>query len=172
VADEDDFFGDADGETEKTPDSNPVRDLRKHANKLEKDLKAAQAELEPLRQFKAEADQKAKAETVGTIFTKLGLNPAQAKLYELAMPEAEPSEETVGKWAVEYGLATSDESVPDTTGFTPTTTPEGAPPGSKRLTGKEMLEEALRGDPLAAQAAFLKGRVDTSDSRRGLGPER
>jgi hypothetical protein len=172
VAEEEfDIFGDEKEEAEK-PDSNPVRDLRKHANKLEKDLKAAQAELEPLRAFKTEYDAKVKADTVGSIFTNIGLNPAQAKLYELAMPDAEPSEETVRKWAVEYGLATQEESEPETTGFTPTTTPEGAPPGSKRLTGKEMLEEALRGDPLAAQAAFLKGRVDMSDSRRGLGPER
>jgi hypothetical protein len=173
VADEDFIFGEEDGETEKTPDSNPVRDLRKHANKLEKDLKASQAELEELRTFKAAADAKVKAETVGSIFTELGLNPAQVKLYELAMPDAEPSKEAVGKWAIEYGLASADEeTVPETTGFTPTTTPEGTPPGSKRMTGREMLEAAINGDTAAAQAAFLKGRVDTSDSRRGLGPER
>ena len=167
-----DIFGDDDVETEKTPDSNPVRDLRKHANKLEKDLKAAQAKLEPLEAFKAEYDAKVKAETVGNIFTKLGLNPAQAKLYELAMPESEPSEETVGKWAVEYGLAASDESVvPDTSGFTPTTTPEGVPPGTKRLSRDEWLNLSVS-DPAAAQRVFQQGRVDLSDVRNGLGPEK
>jgi hypothetical protein len=87
------------------------------------------------------------------------------------MPEAEPSEETVGKWAVEYGLATSDESVPDTTGFTPTTTPEGTPPGSKRLTRDEWLNLSVQ-DPAAGQLALQKGRVDLSDVRVGLGLEK
>jgi hypothetical protein len=174
VADEDDFSFDGDvGETEPKQDNNPVRELRKHANKLEKDLKASQAELEELRTFKAAIDQKTKAEQVGSIFTELGLNPAQAKLYELAMPDQEPSKEAVGKWAIEYGLASADEEpVPEATGFTPTTTPEGTPPGSKRLTGKEMLDAVFAGDVAGAQAAFLKGRVDTSDARKGLGPER
>lgn len=176
MAEQDDFiFGDDDGETEPAPapESNPVRELRKHTNKLEKELKASREELEALRSFKAEVDQKTKAATVGSIFEKLGLNPAQTKLYELAMPEAEPSEESVSKWAVEYGLATTDETpVPETSGFTPTTTPEGTPPGAKRMSSKEMLEAALNGDVAAAQAAFLKGRVDMSDTRSGLGPER
>jgi len=176
VTDAEDFiFGNDEEETEPQTrqESNPVKELRTHANKLEKTLKQREAELEELRKFKAEIDQKNKAEQVGTIFSELGLNPAQAKLYELAMPDVEPSKEAVSKWAVEYGLATAEEeSIPDTTGFTPTTTPEGTPPGSKRMTGKEMLEMALNGDTAAAQAAFLKGRVDMSDSRRGLGPDR
>lgn len=175
MEEQDDFpFGEPEEETTPTQsDANPMKQLRTHANKLEKQLKTSQTELEELRAFKAGIDQKSKAEQVGSIFTELGLNPAQVKLYELAMPDAEPSKETVGKWAVEYGLAQATEgAVPDeSTGFTPTTTPEGIAPGAKRLSRDEWIELSVK-DSAAGQRAFQQGRVDLSDVRQGLGPDK
>lgn len=166
------------GEEEETPpdasqDSGPMKQLRRHANKLEKDLKAAQADNEELRAFRDDFNNKQKTEKVKAVFEKLELNPTFSRFWQLENPEAEPEEATVAKWAVDNGFAqaTEEPTTDVATGFTPTTTPEGTPPGAKRLTRAEWLELSAR-DPAAGQVAFQKGRVDLSDVRQGLGPEK
>lgn len=171
MSDPEDLFGEEEETPQETDGKNPFKQLRTHANKLEKQVKSQETELEELRTFKAGIDQKTRADSVGSIFTELGLNPAQAKLYELAMPEVEPSKETVGKWAVEYGLAQATDETAPTTGFTPTTTPEGIAPGQKRLTLDEWLNLNVE-NPEAGAKALAEGRVDRSQLRVGLGPDK
>ena len=170
---DDDLFDFAD-EEETTPeasqDSGPMKQLRRHANKLEKDLKSRDTELEELRTFKDEFNNSKRAEKAASVFTELGLNPAHVKFWQLENPDAEVDAVEVGKWAVENGFAQATVEASDQgSGFTPTTTPDATPPGAKRLTRAEWL--ALAGsDSAAAQLAFQKGRVDLSEVRQGLGP--
>lgn len=170
MVDEDFLFGEEEETPEVEPESN-FKQLRTHANKLEKTLKARDSELEELRAFKTEADQTKRTAEVSKVFSDLGLTtPAATKLWNLEHPDSAPEQAAVQAWAVENGFAVSDEPPVQDTGFTPTQTPEGTPPGSKRMSRQEWTALAAE-DPAAAQTAFQKGRVDLSDLRRGLGPE-
>ena len=168
---EDYLFGDEEETPETEPESN-FKQLRSHANKLEKTLKQREAELEELKAFKMERVQAERTAQVSKVFTDLGLTtPAATKLWNLENPEAEPQPAVVQAWAVENGFAVMDEPPVQDTGFTPTTTPEGTPPGSKRLSRQEW-QQLANDDPMAAQKAFQQGRVDLSDVRVGLGLDR
>lgn len=170
MVDEDYLFGEEE-ETPEEPESN-FKQLRTHANKLEKSLKARETELEELRAFKTEVDQTKRTAEVAKVFTDLGLTtPAATKLWNLEHPEDTPSPATVQSWAVENGFAVSEDAPIQDTGFTPTQTPEGIPPGAKRLSRQEW-QQLANDDPMAAQLAFQKGRVDLSDVRTGLGQDR
>lgn len=167
----DDFlFGDEESETdaqEPEKESN-FKQLRSHANKLEKTLKQRDTELEELRAFKVEADKAQRTASVQKVFSDLNLPPAATKFWSLENPDSEPDATTVGRWAVENGFA-QGEPVQDT-GFTPTSTPEGIAPGAKRYSRQEWLEMTAS-DPAEAQRVFKEGRVDLSGIRQGLGPE-
>lgn len=168
---EEDLFGMEEEEAPVVEDSNPMKQLRRHANKLEKDLKARDTELEDLRKFRDEFNNKARTEKVSAVFTELGLNPVHSRFWQLENPEAEPDAAGISKWAVENGFAQATEETPVAEGFTPTTSPDATPLGSKRLSRQEWQELAAT-DPAAAQTAFQKGRVDLSDVRVGLGPQK
>lgn len=165
-------FGEEETTPEASQDSGPMKQLRRHANKLEKDLKTAQAENEELRTFRDEFNNAKRTEKAAAVFTELGLNPAHVKFWQLENPEAEIDAVEVGKWAVENGFAQATTEAPDQgSGFTPTTTPDATPPGAKRLTNAEW-QQLAASDPAAAQLAFQKGRVDLSEVRTGLGPQK
>jgi hypothetical protein len=100
------------------------------------------------------------------------MNTEHVKFWQLENPEAEPDAQQIGKWAVENGFAQSTEEAPAPTGgFTPTTTPEGVPPGGKRYTRDEWLNLSIT-DPALAQRVHQQGRVDLSDVRQGLGSDK
>jgi hypothetical protein len=170
VVDDDLFDFNDEDEAPQEQDSNPVKQLRTHANKLEKQLKAQEKELEDLRSFHTEQTAKQRDSQVTTVFNDLGLNPAHVKFWKLENPDTEPEANAVGKWAVENGFAQAEESAPDTGSFTPTTV-EGTAVGNKRLSVTEWYE-LTASDPAAAQLAFQKGRVDFTGIRQGLGQEK
>jgi hypothetical protein len=173
MQDEDDLFGDIEEEAPQVQENKSFKDLRRHANKLEKDLSSSQAELEELRQFRDDFNNRQRQEQVGKVFTELGLNTAHVKFWQLENPEAEPDQAAISKWAVENGFAqeTGEAPAPTTGGFTPTTTPEGVPPGGKRYTRDEWLNISVE-DPGLGQRLLQQGRVNLSDVRSGLGPEK
>src|SRR5882672_9604527 len=171
MQDEDVFDFGAEEEAPQEQDSNPVKQLRTHADKLEKQLKKANAENEELRQFKDEFNNKQRAEKVSAVFTELGLNPTHARFWQLENPETEPDATTVGKWAVDNGFAQATEETPTTGGFTPTTTPEGIAPSGKRFTLDEWLNISAS-NPDEGARILAQGSVDRTDLRVGLGPER
>ncbi len=161
-------------EEEEAPqeqDSNPVKQLRTHADKLEKQLKARDKELEELRTFRDEFNNKQRTEKVSSVFTELGLNPTHAKFWQLENPEAEPDATTVGKWAVDNGFAQATEDAVETPSFTPTTIPETTAPGGKRFTLDEWLNISVT-NPAEGERILKQGRVDRTDLRQGIGPER
>jgi len=157
--DENDLFDDVEEETETQQDSGPMKQLRGHANKLEKTLKAKDTELEELRTFKAEYEKTQRTSSVQKVFTDLNLNAAAAKFWNLENPDSEPSAETVGKWAVENGFAqVTDEPADQGIGFTPTTTSEGFAPGTKTYEGDEA-RKLLKDDPAKAMKLLETGRL-------------
>jgi hypothetical protein len=154
------FLDDQD-ETRPQDENKSFVELRKHANKLEKENKAAAAELEALRSFKAEYDGKLRQETVNATFTELGLNPTHAKFWALENPETEPAKESVAKWAVDNGFAQEESfsSKPTAeTGFTPTVLPEGSSIDAKVYTQDEIME-LYRTDPDKVKALYNRGRL-------------
>ena len=161
----------AEDEAPQEQDSNPVKQLRTHADKLEKQLKARDKELEELRSFRDEFNNKQRTEKVSSVFTELGLNPTHAKFWQLENPETEPDATTVGKWAVDNGFAQATEEAVETGGFTPTTTPEGVAPSGKRYTLDEWLNISVT-NPAEGERILKQGRVDRTDLRQGIGPER
>ncbi len=172
MQDEDPFDFGVEEEPAQEQDSNPVKQLRTHADKLEKQLKARDKELEELRTFRDEFNNKQRTEKVSSVFTELGLNPTHAKFWQLENPEAEPDATTVGKWAVDNGFAQATEGdVEPTQGFTPTTTQEGIAPGGKRYTLDEWLNISVT-NPAEGERILKQGRVDRTDLRQGIGPER
>jgi hypothetical protein len=172
MQDEDDLFGDVEEEAPQVQENKSFKDLRRHANKLEKDLSSSQAELEELRQFRDDFNNQKKTDELRAVFSELDLNTAHMKFWQLENPDAAPTSEAVGKWAVENGFAQETEEAPAPTGgFTPTTTPEGVPPGGKRYTRDEWLNLSIT-DPAAAQRVHQQGRVDLSDVRQGLGSDK
>jgi len=170
---DEDLFDFVEEEPEPQADSNPVKQLRTHADKLEKQLKARDKELEELRSFRDEFNNKQRTEKVGSVFEELGLNPVHAKFWQLENPEAEPDATTVGKWAIENGFAqaTEESEVKETTGFTPTLTPEGSAPRGKRYTLDEWLNLSVS-DPDEGARVLAQGRVDRTDLRTGLGADK
>lgn len=161
MQDENDELG-FDDDEEETPvaasDSGPMKQLRRHANKLEKDLKARETELEELRSFKAEYETGQRRTKAAEVFSSLELPHSAVKFFFLENPEAEPTTELVSKWAVDNGFAQASGETTDVAGFTPTTTSEGIAPGVKVWEGDEA-RKLLRDDPARAAKLFETGRL-------------
>ena len=160
-----DFLGeDTPSETTPTDENSAFKQLRRHANKLEKEQKATLAELEELRAFKTEVSTQKRQADVNEAFTALGLNPTFSKFWALENPEAEPQKEGIAKWAVDNGFAQADQFADKPTaeaGFTPTVAPEGSAPGLSVLTDKEATDLAFS-DPERFVQLRAQGRIQLS----------
>jgi hypothetical protein len=173
MSDEDYAFAE-DQQDDDTPET-PQED-RKESNRsgyLERQNKKLAKELESLRTFKDQYDQEQAERKTADVFTELNIDPKRASWFRADNPEAEVSKEMVAQWAIGAGFLAQDDVEPVTRsgGFTPTTTPESAVLGSKRFTRAEWLQLSVD-DPAEAQKVFKAGKVDLSDVRTGLGPER
>ena len=139
----------------------PFQQLRKHARALEKELKTREKELEELKSFKAEVENRQKRELLERSFEQVGLNVKHAELFAAVRPDAEPTVEAVRAFAVEYGFISApadDEEESESDGFSPTP-PSGVPAHKKRLTSEEF-DSLYKSNPLEAMKAAEEGRVD------------
>jgi hypothetical protein len=140
-------------------------DLRKYANRIERDLKKATAEVEELRTFKDGIVEVQTQTAINSVFTEVGLNPKHADLFKAVNKELSPetvTKDAVAAFAAEYELVTnSGEAVeaPEEkpAGFTPVTT--GTGPGSQKLDAEGILEKLRKGDLEGLNADFKAGRV-------------
>jgi len=145
-----------DDEATEEPRKDPFKELRAHAKRLEKELKAREAELEELKRFKAEQEARAFREQVARTFEQLGLPGNYAELY----PEGrEATQEAVSEFARKYGWLKEEPTAPvQSGGFQPVSL-GGVSPVNARLT-YEQYEELLRTDPAEAIRAVAENRVD------------
>ena len=151
-------------EEEETPgDSAPMKQLRAHGRKLQKDLKAQEAELTELRTFKTTTELASRELQAGKLFTELGLSDKQARLFLKTNPDTEVTKDSIKEFAVEYGLgiqeseedATLDAQTSDT--FVPVTT--GGNPVRSTL-NREQFEALKKTDMAAAVKAVQENRVE------------
>jgi hypothetical protein len=131
----DEFLLDPDEESEEqqptAEESKPFTELRKHARKLEKALKERETELDELRRFRQEREQREREQAIATTFEQVGLNPKHARLFAALNPNVEPTTEVVAQFAQEHDLVTGDAKVPEpqpAAAFAPTLPSGGAAP--------------------------------------------
>ena len=131
-----------------------------------KELAALKKEAEELRVFKAQREQLDREDTIGSVFTEVGLNPKHAKLYAALNPEGEANAESVAQFAAEYGLVTAEgepvsaPAAPEPQkGFVPTAIPQGQSLGSKMYSHEEFMD-LLQKDPDKAMQIHQAGRVE------------
>lgn len=159
----DEFYDDDADDNTDASDSNPMKQLRAHARKLEKDLKAGTTELEELRQYKVTSELAIREVQAGKVFTELGLSDKQAKLFLKTNPDTEVTKDSIKAFAVEYGLGiqeseedaaldaqTSDSFVPVTSGGNPV----------RNVLNREQFEALKRTDMGAAVKAVQENRVE------------
>lgn len=152
---------DNEGEESRSRDSAPIKQLRDHAKKLERELKTRDKEVEELRAFKADAERRAKQELLRQAISAVGLNEKHAELFTAARPDQEPTPEAVKAFAVEYGFIAnpgSDDEGEESGSFGPTP-PSGVPAHKKRYTSEEF-DELYKSNPVEAIQAAEEGRVD------------
>lgn len=156
-----DPFDDVD-EGEQRPNSAPFKQLRDHAKKLEKELKAKDSELETLREFKSQAEARARRELLERSASKVGITEKQAELFMAVRPDEEPTPEAVKTFAIEYGFVeagpAADEGEGSDGSFAPTP-PSGVPASKKRYTSDEW-DVLYKSNPVEAMQAANEGRVD------------
>lgn len=169
-ADDDDDTDEGAGTTSGSKDDNKsIKDLRSAVRRAEKAEKAALAELEPLRAFKAERDATERAAAITSAFEEAKLNPTHSKLYAALNPEAEVTADSVRQFATEYGLIdtagadadVASGAVVQSKGWTPVTIDDGTR-GATTVSRAEWLKLAAT-DQKRAEQLFLAGRVDLSD---------
>ena len=167
----------SDDQEEAQTQSKPFTELRGHARKLEKQLRAYEKELGDLRAFREEHVKAERATVIESTFKEVGLNPKHAKLFSALNPDADPAaitKEAIATFASEYSLApegeTELEAPPAPTGFVPMSSSMASAPS-----GTVSREEWIRmsaADPVKAEALLNAGRVDFAGLRDGLGPDR
>lgn len=156
------------GVTAATPadDNKSFRQLRATANRFEKDLKAANKELERLQAFEAEVLGERKEKAISSVFTEVGLNPKHAELYKRVNTDLSAeaiTADAVRAFAAEFDLATTTGEVPEApvaepVGFEPVTTGTGSPGGM--LTADDIAEKLRNGDLDGVARAIQNGRVN------------
>lgn len=157
------FYDDDTEDEEVVGDTNPMKQLRAHARKLERDLKAGSTELEELRKYRTDSELRIREQEAGKVFAELGLSEKQAKLFLKTNPDTEVTKDSIKEFAVEYGLGiqqseeddavdsqTSDTFVPVTSGGTPV----------RNVLNREQFESLKRTDMAAAVKAVQEGRVE------------
>jgi hypothetical protein len=149
-----------DGETGAA--SKNFTDLRKWANKRDREAKTFEKELEGLRDFKLSVESKQRIEAVKSAFDEVGLNPKHAALFAKLNGENEVTVDTVKAFAAEYELPTvQGEQVvtpdPKASGFTPVVT--GATPDPSMLSLEDAQKLIREGKYDEAQKLYESGRI-------------
>lgn len=157
LADEDENEAEVESEANQS-----FAELRKAFKRSERQRKAIEAELEPLREFKAHVEQEQRKGQIETVFQQVGLSPKHAVLFERVNPEAEVTPEAVQAFASEYELVTQagdPVSAPEQPqGFTPITT--GTPPAVGTLTNDDVKSLLAQGRTDEVRRAYEQGRVE------------
>ena len=155
-------------------ESKPFTELRGHARKLEKQLRAYEKELADLRTYREDHVKVERATVIESTFKEVGLNPKHAKLFSALNPDADPAaitRETIASFASEYSLAPEEGSVVEAplqaTGFVPTSTSMASAPSG--VVSREEWMRLSATDPVKAEALWSAGRVDLAGLRDGLG---
>ena len=146
-------FGlDEDDEPQETPpeESQPFKELRKHARSLEKELKE-------LRGFKEAYDREKAEQATASVFSELELDPSRARWFKADNPDAEITKDTVKKWAVSAGFLQAEDAESEK-GFVPTVLP-GASLDAHEYTSEEFTELYLK-DPDRARTLYERGRIN------------
>jgi hypothetical protein len=153
-------------------DSKNFADLRKYARKMEREAKAAQAQVEELTSFRTEVLAERRTADLDRVFSEVGLSPKHAALFAKVNPDAEVTADAVKSFAAEYELtaATGDPiDAPElqAEGLSPIVrgNGSGAPAQGGKMSSREWI--ALQATDFAkAQALWEKGLVDMSDAQR------
>jgi len=129
--------------------------------RIDREKARMQKELEELRAFKAEAEQRQRVDAVAQVFRNIGLKPKHAKFYPT---DGDATEEAIRIWAISEELLedVGEEAEPMTStgqsGFTPTVITEATTPAGKRYT-REEFEEIMRENPERGRALAEAGKV-------------
>lgn len=150
---------DDDLETGSGQETNPFKELRAHAKKLEKDLKARDAELEELRSFRQQYQAEQREKAAAAEFEKLGLTAKQAKLYAKLNPDEDITEQAVVSFARDYGFIAEETPDPKNEADFKPVAIAGASP-VKGTVSYEEYQAMLKTNPQAALQAVADGRVD------------
>jgi hypothetical protein len=160
--DDDALWSDDDDDKDDDDGKGKQNNLQAQLRKLRKELKARDEELEPLRQFKSEYEQKSRIETLGETFKELKLPPKLARAYlaENASDE-EVTPAKVIEWAKELGFELQPEEGQPSPAAEPAkgpafvagTSSQGATTGPKLTLAEWQQIEAKEG-PAAARAAW------------------
>jgi hypothetical protein len=165
--DDDALFDQEDEEPEV--ENSTIRQIREHARKLEKELKAARKELEDLRAYREQTERERTVASARTIFEQVGLNPKWAELYLKAQDGAEPTPESVRTWAQEYGLAVPEperetaEQPASEPAFVPTQPAAAAASTQAPMTWKEFAELHRQDPGRAVREAQQRGIADVGE---------
>lgn len=157
-----------DGEPDETGadgagDNPSFKALRQAFKRQEKQIKALEKEIEPLREYKTTTEAEKRGTAIEAAFKEVGLKPEHAELFSAVNPEAEVTAESVQAFAAKYGLATVDGSgvgepgPSDAAGFAPVTT--GTTPGSNTMTHEQAMELVRQGRADEVNRAREQGRL-------------
>lgn len=156
----DDLDLDSDVDNDGGDKPNPVKDLRAKLKRLDKEHKAAVAELEELRKFKTETETASQRATVAQQFSSLGLPDAYAELYP---GDAEATPEAIKGFALKYGWIQPEAEESDAEDQTaPTFSPvqiQGTSPVKGEMTEADLDKLVASGNLVAAAKAISEGRV-------------
>lgn len=144
------------------PKANPVRDLRKFADTVLKEKKAADSENAKLKEELA----KYRASEEASVFTSLGLDEKKQKLFKSVNPDVAVTKEAVEGFLTDYGLQVGDvEDTPvDTPAptadapaapFAPVHTP-GTAPDATSYTSDQLIQMIMSGQTEQAHAIVTR----------------
>ena len=148
-----------------------IKEIRAYAQRQEKAAKAAEKELNELREFRAQVTAEKREAAITTAFAEVGLSPAHAKLFKAMNPELDPeavTAEAVAGFATEYQLpvqATGEvppAQEPRPTGYNPVVSQSAAPLGT--LTEDDVQRLMKEGRFAEVNKAYADGRVIKEDA--------
>lgn len=142
--------------------SGPMKSLRNHAKKLERQLKALTTENEELKAFKSAAETETLKNTTASIFKELGLTDKQAELYTKVNPDVLATPELAKAFATEYGWQLPEveesEEEGESAPFAPLPT-SGAPAPTGQIMDSDKWFDLYKTNPAEAIRIANKGRV-------------
>lgn len=160
---EDDEEETNENEVEAGESNKSFADLRKAYKARDRQVKALEKELEPLREFKTQVEAERRNVALETVFKEVGLSPKHAVLFSKVNPEAEITPEVVQSFAAEYDLITqtgegvqAPEQQP--VGFNPVTTGSPAPVGM--LSHEDVKQLLAQGRQAEVEKAYEQGRIE------------
>ena len=147
--------------------SSAMKELRAALERREKALRKAGKEIEELRQFRTDAVQRERSDTLRVA----GLTERQAKVFLATGEDVTPEAVQAFKSEVlQTPPPETSQEEPPTPGFAPTQVGTPPPPGKVYSRAEWIALSAT--DAATAQRLFQEGRVDLSGLREGLGPEK